>query len=87
MDAPAPKVTLEEMKNVMRFWLKMGCDGFRVDMAASLVKNDYEEKGTIKLWQNVRGFLDKEFPNAVLVSEWGEPDKALEGCFHMEILH
>lgn len=86
MDAPAPKATLEEMKNVMRFWLKMGCDGFRVDMAASLVKNDYEAKGTIKLWQNVRSFLDKEFPNAVLVSEWGEPDKALEGGFHMDFL-
>lgn len=86
MDAPAPKATLEEMKNVMRFWLKMGCDGFRVDMAASLVKNDYEAKGTIKLWQNVRGFLDREFPNAVLVSEWGEPDKALEGGFHMDFL-
>jgi len=86
MDAPAPKATLEEMKNVMRFWLKMGCDGFRVDIAASLVKNDYEAKGTIKLWQNVRGFLDNEFPNAVLVSEWGEPDKALEGGFHMDFL-
>lgn len=86
MDAPAPKATLEEMKNIMRFWLKMGCDGFRVDMAASLVKNDYEAKGTIKLWQNVRGFLDREFPNAVLVSEWGEPDKALAGGFHMDFL-
>ena len=28
------------MKDVMRFWLDMGCDGFRVDMADSLVKED-----------------------------------------------
>ncbi|MGN0618709.1 MAG: alpha-amylase family glycosyl hydrolase, partial [Ruminiclostridium sp.] len=28
-----PKATLEELKNIMRFWLGMGCDGFRVDMA------------------------------------------------------
>lgn len=62
MDAPGPKATLEELKNIMRFWLGMGCDGFRVDMAGFLIKHDENGKGTIKLWQNVRGFLDKEFP-------------------------
>ena len=86
MDAPGPKATLEELKNIMRFWLGMGCDGFRVDMAGSLVKHDDNGKGTIKLWQNVRGFLDKEFPEAALVSEWGEPDKSLQGGFHMDFL-
>ena len=69
-----PQATLEAMKNVMRFWLGMGCDGFRVDMAGSLVKNDPESKGTIALWQNVRAFLDEEFPEAAMVSEWGEPE-------------
>ena len=64
----------------------MGCDGFRVDMAGSLVKNDEEGKGTIKLWQNVREFLDREFPDAAMVSEWGEPDKSLLGGFHMDFL-
>ncbi|MCM1570025.1 MAG: alpha-amylase family glycosyl hydrolase [Roseburia sp.] len=85
-DEEGPKATLEEMKNVMRFWLGMGCDGFRVDMAGSLVKNDEEGKGTIALWQNVRAFLDREFPDAALVSEWGEPDKSLQGGFHMDFL-
>lgn len=81
-----PRATLEAMKDVMRFWLGLGCDGFRVDMAGSLVKNDPESKGTIALWQKVRAFLDKEFPEAVLISEWGEPDKALLGGFHMDFL-
>ena len=81
-----PLRTLEEMKKVMRFWLKMGCDGFRVDMAGSLVKNDPDGKGTIALWKKVRSFLDLEFPEAVLISEWGEPDKSLEGGFHMDFL-
>ena len=40
MDDEGPKATLEAMKDVMRFWLQMGADGFRVDMAGSLVKND-----------------------------------------------
>ncbi len=43
-------------------------------------------KGTIKLWQNVREFLDREFPLAAMVSEWGEPDKSLLGGFHMDFL-
>ncbi len=85
-DAPGPRATLEAMKDVMRFWLKMGCDGFRVDMAGSLVKNDEDGRGTIKLWQNVREFLDAEFPEAAMVSEWGEPDKSLLGGFHMDFL-
>jgi glycosidase len=86
MDAEGPKATLEAMKDVMRFWLGMGCDGFRVDMAGSLVKNDEDGKGTIKLWQNVREFLDREFPEAAMVSEWGEPDKSIQGGFHMDFL-
>lgn len=86
MDSEGARATLEELKNIMRFWLGMGCDGFRVDMAGSLVKHDEDSKGTIKLWQNVRAFLDKEFPSAAMVSEWGEPDKSLLGGFHMDFL-
>ena len=86
VDAPGPTATLNDMMDVMRFWLSMGCDGFRVDMAHSLVKNDEEGKGTIALWKKVRKFLDEEFPEAAMVSEWGEPDKSLEGGFHMDFL-
>lgn len=81
-----PTATLNAMLDVIRFWLSMGCDGFRVDMAGSLVKNDEDSKGTIALWQKVRAFLDREFPEAAFVSEWGEPDKSLQGGFHMDFL-
>ena len=83
-DDPGPKATLAEMENVMRFWIGMGCDGFRVDMAGSLVKNDEDKKETIRLWQDVRAFLNKEFPEAALVSEWGKPEVALEAGFDMD---
>ena len=86
MNAEGPLATREALKDIMRFWLNAGCDGFRVDMAGSLVKNDEDGKGTIALWQDIRKFLDKEFPNAAMVSEWGEPDKALIGGFHMDFL-
>lgn len=76
----------EAIKNVMRFWLKMGCDGFRVDMAGSMIKNDDDKQATIALWKEYRRFLDQEFPEAVMISEWGEPDKSLQGGFHMDFL-
>ena len=86
MDAPGPMATREAIKDVMRFWLGMGCDGFRVDMAHSLVKSDPGHKGTIALWQDFSAFLEKEFPEAVMVSEWGEPDKSLASGFQMDFL-
>lgn len=85
-DDEGPRATLNEVINIIRFWLSMGADGFRVDMAGSLVKNDPDKLGTIALWQKVRAFLDEEFPDAAFVSEWGEPDKSLLGGFHMDFL-
>ncbi len=85
-EEPGPKATLEAMMDVMRFWLTMGCDGFRVDMAMSLVKNDPDSLGTIALWQKVFSVLSREFPEAAMVSEWGEPEKSLRGGFHMDFL-
>ncbi len=87
MDAPGPMATREAMKDVMRFWLDKGCDGFRVDMAHSMVKGDDEDfSGTVSLWQDFRAFWDAEYPEAVFVSEWGMPDKSLKGGFHMDFL-
>ena len=57
-------------------------------MAHSLVKNDEDHKGTIALWKDFFAFLDKEYPAAVMVSEWGEADKSLEAGFQMDfVLH
>ena len=86
VDAPEALATRQAMKDVMDFWLSKGCDGFRVDMAGSLVKNDDGSVETIKLWQDVRNFLDDKYPEAVLISEWGEPDKSLMAGFHMDFL-
>ena len=86
IDDAGPQATIAAVKDIMRFWLGMGCDGFRVDMAGSLVKNDVEGKGTIRVWQDIRAFLEREFPDAAMISEWGEPDKSLQGGFHMDFL-
>ena len=77
--------TREALKDIMRFWLKMGCDGFRVDMADSLVKGeDGEKPETCKIWRNVREMLDKEFPEAALVSEWCNPKVSIGAGFHSD---
>ena len=85
-DSPDALATREAMKDVMRFWLQMGCDGFRVDMAGSLVKNDPEQRATIELWKDFRKFLDAEFPDAAMISEWSQPDRSLESGFHMDFM-
>ena len=85
VDHPDVKATVEALKDIMRFWLSHGCDGFRVDMADSLVKYDDENKsGTCEVWKNVRGMLDNEFPEAAMVSEWCNPKVALRAGFDMD---
>ena len=84
IDAPGPMATREAMKDVMRFWLDMGCDGFRVDMAGSLVKNDEGNLATMEVWKDMAGAIHREHPEAALVSEWGNPQKALNCGFDMD---
>lgn len=82
---PSAIATREAIKDVMRFWLSRGCDGFRVDMASSLVKNDDAEKsGTCAVWRDIRRMLDQEFPDAAMVSEWGVPKLSFRAGFDMD---
>jgi len=85
-DATGPRRVREEMRKIMRFWLEMGASGFRVDMAGWCVKSDPDYRGNIALWQEMRAWLDQEFPEAVLISEWGRPAKAIEGGFHVDFM-
>ena len=82
MDDPGPRATREAMKDVMRFWLDHGCDGFRVDMADSLVKfDDAQKSGTSAIWRDVRAMLDAEYPEAALIAEWSRPGLAVNCGF------
>ncbi len=82
---PDCKATVEALKDIMRFWLNIGCDGFRVDMADSLVKNeDGEKPETCKIWRNVREMLDKEYPEAAIISEWCNPKVSIGAGFHSD---
>ncbi|MBO5927760.1 MAG: hypothetical protein J6Q32_02785, partial [Clostridia bacterium] len=78
----------EEILKIMKFWLAKGVDGFRVDMAASLIKgcgtghtDDPEElEGLIWLWDYFIGNVKKEYPEAAFVAEWGYPSASIGKC-------
>ncbi|MDR3284788.1 MAG: hypothetical protein LBS97_06390 [Treponema sp.] len=87
VDHPDSIATREALKDIIRFWLDRGADGFRVDMADSLVKNDDGQKSaTSAVWRNIRAMLDADYPEAVLVSEWSNPPQALHAGFHADFL-
>ena len=84
IDSPAARSTREAMKDVMRFWLKKGADGFRVDMADSLVKHDGDDKlGTMEVWKDITTDVRKDYPDMALVAEWNNPGCALHCGFDM----
>lgn len=83
--SPDATATCDAMVDVMRFWLSRGADGFRVDMADSLVKQDDDGKPfTIKTWQYMFSKIRPEFPQAAFVSEWGRPYESLKAGFDMD---
>ncbi|KFI48039.1 alpha-amylase family glycosyl hydrolase [Bifidobacterium biavatii] len=82
---PDALATCDAMVDVMRFWLSRGADGFRVDMADSLVKHDENGKPfTIRTWQYMFSKIRTEFPNAAFVAEWGRPHESMQAGFDMD---
>ena len=86
VDAPGPQAVRREMRNIMSFWFDKGVDGFRVDMASSLVKNDPGHKEITKLWHEMRAWMDKHYPDNVLISEWSNPEVAIPAGFNIDFM-
>jgi glycosidase len=86
VDHPDVKAVRREMMKIMRYWLDLGADGFRVDMAASLVKGDDDFKETMSFWRDVRKVYDREYPEAVLIAEWSYPMLAIQAGFHIDFM-
>lgn len=78
--------TKEELKKIMDFWIDMGTDGFRVDMAQSLIKGDTDGSFIKALWNELRAHVEKKNPQCVLISEWGSPTDAINAGFHLDFL-
>jgi maltose alpha-D-glucosyltransferase / alpha-amylase len=71
----------EAMKNVVRYWLGMGLDGFRCDAVSYL----FEREGTSceslpethAYLRELRRMVDREFPGSILLAEANQPPAAL----------
>jgi glycosidase len=98
IDHPDVLAMQEELKKVLRFWMDMGADGFRADMAGALVKNAHikegdelfsrKDEGTKIFWNKIRNIIDKEYPGSFMVAEWSYPASALDGGgFHADFYH
>jgi maltose alpha-D-glucosyltransferase/alpha-amylase len=64
---------VEAMLGVVRFWLELGLDGFRLDAAAYLSKKDGTScenlPGTHEMLKRIRREVDATYPDAVLLAE------------------
>lgn len=82
-----------EIINIMLFWLDKGVDGFRVDMANSLVKecrydatDEKDIKGLIWLWQKMIPAVKEKYPETVFLAEWCSPENAVKCGFDFDYL-
>jgi maltose alpha-D-glucosyltransferase/alpha-amylase len=69
-DNPAVR---EEMWSVMKFWLEMGVDGFRLDAVPYLVEREGTScenlPETHAVLKELRGRMDRDFPRRMLLAE------------------
>lgn len=77
----------EEVIKIIRYYLEMGIDGFRVDLASSIVKDDTDGKYSCEVWRKIFARVREEYPEAIFVSEWGQPKFAVKnGDFDIDFL-
>ncbi|GAB3945257.1 maltose alpha-D-glucosyltransferase [Corynebacterium tapiri] len=73
----------EAMLDVMRFWLELGLDGFRLDAVPYLFEregtNGENLPETHAFLKRVRGVIDEEYPGRVLLAEANQmPDEVVD---------
>ena len=82
---PGPLAVKQELKDILAFWFSKGVDGFRVDMAASLIKNDKDKTAIVAFWREIRGWMDENYPDRMLMAEWNNPRYCLAAGFNVDM--
>ena len=86
-DDSGPRAVRQELKNIISFWCDKGVDGFRCDLAWSLVKGDDKEfTGVRKLWDEIFMWTEEKYPEVVFLSEWSSPIEAISCGFDIDII-
>lgn len=77
-----------EVISIIKFYLELGVDGFRVDLASSIVKDDVDGKCSCEVWRKIFSKVREDFPEVIFVSEWGQPKYAVKnGDFDVDFLN
>lgn len=77
----------DEVIKICKYYLALGVDGFRVDLASSIVKDDVNGECSCKVWRKIFSEVRKEYKDAIFLSEWGEPKYAVaNGDFDIDFL-
>ena len=76
----------EELKKIIDFWMDLGTDAFRVDMAASLIKGDKDKSAMGVFWHEIRAHIESKNPEVLLIAEWAKPAEAIKAGFHLDFL-
>ena len=90
----------EAMLDVVRYWLSVGFDGFRLDAVPYLFEAEGTRcenlPGTHTFLKRIRALVDREFPEAVLLAEANQtPERVVEYfgngdechmCFHFPLM-
>jgi maltose alpha-D-glucosyltransferase / alpha-amylase len=98
-DNPAVR---QEMLNIMKFWLDLGIDGFRVDAVPYLIEREGTNcenlPETHDYLKEMRRFIDTHYPGKILLAEanqwphdllpyFGEPGaEEFHLCFHFPVM-
>jgi len=83
---PRVQKTKEYIISIIKFYLELGVDGFRVDMADSLVKNDPRKDATSEIWREIFSVIRPLYPEAAFVSEWSSPDAINKAGFDCDFM-
>lgn len=85
VNAPGPLAVKQELKDILAFWFSKGIDGFRVDMANSIIKNDKDKSAIIAFWREIRTWMDANYPERILMAEWNDPRYCLAAGFNVDM--
>lgn len=91
---------IEEFKNIARFWLSLGLDGFRADAVPYLIEREGTSNENLPethvILKDFRAFMDEEFPGTILLGEanmwpWDLRPYFADGdefqmCFHFPVM-
>ncbi len=90
------------MKDVVRFWMDRGIDGFRLDAIPYLIEEDghngENHPRTHEIVREIRAMVDAEYPGRILLAEANQPPREVvdyfgtddepecQMCFHFPVM-